>query len=74
MQDAMTTILKFLKRDELESTGNTRSAVMRSEPTKFIERTITIATIIEKIVLNKSTFMPIDFENDSSNVIENILV
>ena len=74
IQDAMTTILKFLKSAELESTGNIISAVMRSDPTKFIDNTITMATIIENTVLNSSTFMPIDFENASSKVIENIFV
>ena len=44
----MVTLLKFLQTLMAESAGNTIRAEMRSEPTRFIARTMTTAIIVAR--------------------------
>ena len=57
-----------------DNAGNTRSAVMSSEPTRFIASTMITAVITAIIRLYIPAFFPIERVKFSSNVTENILL
>ena len=68
------TPLKLLNKRIADNAGNITNAETRSEPTKFIATTMTIAIIVENAILNTSVFKPLAFAKFSSNVIAKILL
>ena len=72
--EEIVTDLKLLKTLIEQSAGNIIRAETKSEPTRFIATTITIAIIVASIVLNKSIFVPQATAKFSSNVTANILL
>lgn len=68
------THLKFLNKRIEDKAGNTTSALISKDPTRFIATTITAAIVIAINKLYNSTLIPVAFANVSSNVIENILL
>lgn len=69
-----TTDLKLYITLIAESAGNTRSAVMSREPTRFIASTIITAIITARARLYAPAFFPIALVKLSSNVTANILL
>ena len=72
--EEMTALLKLLKIRIEASAGKIISAEMRSEPTRFIARTIIIAVITAIKRLYKSALVPVAFAKVSSNVTAKILL
>lgn len=72
--ELITTALKLLYSRIVESAGNIIRADVRSDPTKFIARTIMTAIITAMTKLYKRTFTPIAFEKSSSKVRAKILL
>ena len=72
--DAIVTDLKVLNILIAEITGNIIKADIRSEPTRFIASTITIAVIVATSKFITFAFTPVATANVSSKVIENILL
>ena len=70
----ITALLKLLKIRIEARAGNIINAEIKSEPTKFIARTIIIAVIIAISKLYKSDFIPVDLANVSSKVTAKILL
>ncbi len=68
------TPLKLLKTRIAESAGNITSADTKSEPTKFIAITITMAIILASKMLSNPVFVPLAFAKFSSNVTAKILL
>ena len=73
MPAVMITFLKLEQSLIAASAGKTTSAVIKSEPTRFIASTITIAVTTAIIVLYSFTFIPLACANCSSNVTAKIL-
>ena len=67
------TDLKLLNTLIADNAGKITSAEIKSAPTKFIAREITIAMVIARIKLYVFALMPVAVEKSSSKVIENIL-
>ena len=72
--DQTVTDLKLLKIRIADKAGKIISAEINREPTRFMASTIIIAIIVAIIVLYNSVFIPVDFENSSSNVTQKILL
>jgi len=70
----ITTALKFLKILIADNAGNIIRADTRSEPTRFMARTIITAITTAMEMLYTPAFIPVAFEKFSSNVIANILL
>ena len=72
--EQMITDLKLLNRRIADKAGNIISAVVKSEPTKFIARTITSAVTIAISILYCPALIPVATEKSSSNVTAKILL
>lgn len=72
--EQIVTALKFLNTRIAESAGKITSAEIRSEPTKFIARTIIIAIIIANKRLYALALIPVAAAKLSSKVTANILL
>ena len=72
--EEITALLKLLKMRIEASAGKIISAEMRSEPTRFIARTIMIAVMTAMSRLYKSAFAPVAFAKVSSKVTAKILL
>ena len=72
--ELIVTPLKLLKTLIADSAGKIIRAETRSEPTRFIATTITIAIIVAKKILKILIFVPLAFAKFSSNVTANILL
>ncbi len=68
------TDLKLLNTLIADSAGKITSAEMRSDPTRFIARTMITAIIIAISRLYSLVLVPVACANDSSNVTQNILL
>ena len=68
------TALKLLNNLIAQSAGKITKADIKSEPTRFIARTIITAIIIAIIKLYLFAFTPTAFEKSSSKVTANILL
>ena len=68
------TPLKLLNILIAETAGKTIKAEVKSEPTRFIASTITVAITVAKIKLYIFTLVPVDFKKPSSKVMQNILL
>lgn len=72
--EEMITERKFLNNLIDDRAGNTTSALINREPTKFMATTITAAMVMAINKLYNSTLIPVAFAKVSSKVMENILL
>ena len=72
--EKIVTLLKLLKIRMAESAGKITSAEIRSDPTRFMARTMITAMMTDKRRLYLSTFVPAEIAKFSSNVIAKILL
>ena len=72
--EQMTTALKLLNTRMADKAGNIIRAVVKSEPTKFIAKTMTSAVIMAMSILYCPALIPVATEKFSSNVTAKILL
>ena len=68
MLDTTMVFLKLLTKNLAQSVGKIIKAVISSDPTKYIERTMVNDVIIDIKKFILSTFIPLDKAKSSSNV------